>query len=64
MNKNLEKRLKSLVGEDYLNKDFNITSNINSKRVRGSVRMILNKIYTPQKREQKINEVLSIKLPR
>jgi len=62
MNKNLEKRLKSLVGEDYLNKDFNITSNINSKR--GSVRMILNKIYTPQKREQKINEVLSIKLPR
>ncbi|WOE69107.1 hypothetical protein RZR97_08295 [Hydrogenimonas thermophila] len=60
----LEKRLEKKLGKNYLQRDFEITSNVNTKRVRGSVRMILGKIYTPKKREDKIKKMLSIKLPR
>ena len=64
MKKQLQQRLENLVGKDYMQKDFLIGSNINPKRVRGSVRMILDKIYTPLNREKKIDSLLAIKLPR
>ncbi|WP_457594026.1 hypothetical protein [Hydrogenimonas sp.] len=60
----LEDRLEKKLGRNYLERDFEITSNINTKKARGSVRMILGKVYTPKKREEKIDRMLSIKLPR
>ncbi len=59
----LEKRLEKMLGKDYLQRDFEITSKVNTKKARGSIRMILGKVYTPQKREEKIKKLLSIKLP-
>jgi len=64
MKKQLQQRLENLIGKDYMKKDFLVCSNINSQRVRGSVRMILDKIYTPLSREKNIDNLLSIKLPR
>jgi len=64
MKQNLQQKLENLIGKDYMDKDFTINSNINTQKVRGSVRMILNKIYTPLKRDKKIDELLSINLPR
>ena len=57
----LEKRLEEKLGEDYMKKDFSITSKVNTKKVRGSIRMILGKVYTPKKKKEKIDKLLSLK---
>jgi hypothetical protein len=63
MLRTLEKRLEKKLGKDYLQRDFSITSKITTRRVRGSMRMILGKVYTPKSRKEKIDKLLSIKLP-
>gem|GEM_PF-6876068 len=64
MRRELQDRLIKKLGKNFMEKDYTISSNINIKRVRGSVRMVTGRIYTPQDREEKINKLFSIKLPK
>ena len=64
MLKELKQRLEQSLGKDYINKDYSITSKVNTQKVRGSVRMMLGKIYTPEDRANRIDNLLSIKLPK
>jgi hypothetical protein len=53
----LEKRLEKKLGKDYLQRDFSIASQVNTKTVRDSTRIIFGKIYTPKNRIEKIDKL-------